>query len=134
MCVFRKTQHSFTRYPCTAQIHKLKFKSEYYLRKQQLCQKCKHRQPHFDFLNTDSKKISTWVSLLKRNDLLAKLCFSCNLSIGCLPKFDFSCVSGFFLAGFLFENSFFSKSRLCTRPLFSCFLTNLDQLAGQPIL
>jgi hypothetical protein len=44
-------------------------------RKQQLCQKCKHRQSHFDFPNTDSKKISTWVSLLKRNDLLAKLCF-----------------------------------------------------------
>ncbi len=29
-----------------------------------------------DFPNTESKKISTWVSLLKRNDLLANLCFS----------------------------------------------------------
>ncbi len=45
-------------------------------RKQQSCQKCKHRQSHFDFPNTDSKKISTWISLLKRNNLLAKLCFS----------------------------------------------------------
>ncbi len=45
-------------------------------RKQQSCQKCEHRRSHFDFPNTDSKKISSWVSLLKRNDLLAKLCFS----------------------------------------------------------
>jgi hypothetical protein len=44
--------------------------------KQQSCQKCKHRQPHFDFPNTASKKKSTWVSLFKRNNLLAKLCFS----------------------------------------------------------
>ncbi len=28
-----------------------------------------------DFPNTDSKKISTWVSLLTRNNLLANLCF-----------------------------------------------------------
>ncbi len=69
MCVFCKTQHSFTLYLSIlylslvpAQIHKLKFKSEYYLRKQQSCQKCKHRQSHFDFPNTDSKKVSTWVS------------------------------------------------------------------------
>jgi hypothetical protein len=45
------------------------------LRKQQSCQKCEHRQSHFDFPNTDSKKISTWVSLLSRNNLLVKLCF-----------------------------------------------------------
>ncbi len=45
-------------------------------RKQQSCQKCEHRQSHFDFPNTDSKKISTWISLLKRNNLLAKLSFS----------------------------------------------------------
>jgi hypothetical protein len=38
-------------------------------RKQHLCQKCEHQQLHFDFLNTDSKKISTWISLLKRNGL-----------------------------------------------------------------
>jgi hypothetical protein len=44
-------------------------------KKQHLCQKCKYRQLHFDFPNTDSKKISTWVSLLKRKNLLAKLCF-----------------------------------------------------------
>ena len=45
-------------------------------RKQQMCQKCKHWQSHFDFLNTASKIDSYWVSLYKRNDLLAKLCFS----------------------------------------------------------
>ncbi len=45
-------------------------------RKQQSCQKCKHWQSHFNFPNTDSKKISTRVSLLKRNNLLAELCFS----------------------------------------------------------
>jgi hypothetical protein len=39
------------------------------LREKHSCQKCEHRQLHFDFPNTDSKKISTWVSLLKRNDL-----------------------------------------------------------------
>jgi hypothetical protein len=62
-------------FSCTTQIHKLKFKSEYYLRKQQLRQKWEHWQSHFDFPNTDSKKISTLVSLLKRNNSLAKLCF-----------------------------------------------------------
>jgi hypothetical protein len=50
-----------------------------------------------------------------------------------LPKFNFLCV-WFFLAGLSFESSFFSKSRSCTQPLFSHFVTNLDQLAGQPIL
>ncbi len=44
--------------------------------KQQSCSKCKHQQSHFDFLNTVSKKKSNWVSLLKRNDLQAKVCFS----------------------------------------------------------
>ncbi len=29
------------------------------LKKQESCQKCKHRQSHFDFPNTDSKKIYT---------------------------------------------------------------------------
>jgi hypothetical protein len=40
-------------------------------RKQQSCQKCKHRQSHFDFLNN-----AYWVSFFKRNNLLAKICFS----------------------------------------------------------
>jgi hypothetical protein len=92
-------------FSCSTQIHKLKFNSENHLRKQQSCQKCKHRQSHFDFPNTDSKKISTWVSLLKRNNLLAKLCFSYNLSIGCLLKFDFSCVCAFFCR--IFVRAFF---------------------------
>ncbi len=43
------------------------------------------------------------------------------------------CVFFLFLARFLFQGSFFSESRLCTRPLFSHFVTNLDRLAGQPI-
>ena len=38
-----------------------------------------------------------------------------------------------FLARFLFQSSFFSKSEWCTRPLFSHFVTNLDRFAGQPI-
>ncbi len=33
----------------------------------------------------------------------------------------------------MFQSSFFSESRLCTRRLFSHFVTNLDRLAGQPI-
>ncbi len=33
------------------------------LSRKQLCQKCKHQQSHFDFLNTASKKNSTWVFL-----------------------------------------------------------------------
>ncbi len=44
-------------FSCTAQIHKLKFKSEYYLEK--ICEivsKCKHRQSHYDFLYTVSKR------------------------------------------------------------------------------
>jgi hypothetical protein len=44
-------------------------------RKQQLCQKCEHRQSHFDFPNTDSKKISTWISLLKRNNFSSQVVF-----------------------------------------------------------
>ncbi len=44
------------------------------------------------------------------------------------------CVFVLCLAGFLFESFFFSKSRLCTRPLFSHFVSNLDQLACQLIL
>ncbi len=43
-------------------------------------------------------------------------------------------VFGLFLAGCLFVSSIFSESRLFTRPLFSYFVTNLDWLAGQPIL
>jgi hypothetical protein len=39
--------------------------------KQQSCQKCKHWQSHFDFLNN-----AYWVSLFERNNLLAKICFS----------------------------------------------------------
>ncbi len=73
------------------------------LKKAAIMSKCKHRQSHFDFPNTDSKKNSTWVSLLKRNNLLAKLCFSWNLSIGCLPKFDFPCVCAFFSRIFVWE-------------------------------
>jgi hypothetical protein len=44
------------------------------------------------------------------------------------------CVFVLFLAGFLFVSSFFSKSRLCTWPLLSHFVKNLDRLAGQSIL
>jgi hypothetical protein len=40
-------------------------------RQQQSCQKCKHRKSM-----KHSKKKSTWIYLLKRNNLLAKLCFS----------------------------------------------------------
>ncbi len=50
-----------------------------------------------------------------------------------MPNLDF-CVFVLFLAGFLFKSSYFSKSKLCTRPLFRHFEINLDQLAGQPIL
>ncbi len=45
-------------------------------RKQQSCQKYKNWQSHFDFPNLYFKKKSTWVSLLKRNNLLVKLSFS----------------------------------------------------------
>jgi hypothetical protein len=43
------------------------------------------------------------------------------------------CVFVLFLARFLFQSSFFSKSRLCRWPLFSHFVTNLDWLAGRLI-
>jgi hypothetical protein len=69
-------------FSCIAQIHKLKFKSEYYLRIN-MWNRVKIRTPaispwfpeQLDFPNTDSKKNSTWVSLLKRYNLLANLCF-----------------------------------------------------------
>ncbi len=50
-----------------------------------------------------------------------------------LAKIWFFCVCDFFSRIFVWE-FFFSKSRLCTQPLFSHFVTNLDRLAGQPIL
>ncbi len=37
----------------------------------QSCQKCEHWQSHFDYLNN-----AYWVSLFKRNNSLAKICFS----------------------------------------------------------
>ncbi len=43
-------------------------------------------------------------------------------------------VFGLFLAGLLFESSFFSESRLCTWPLFIHVIINLDWLAIQLIL
>ena len=68
----------FVYFSCSAQIHKLKFKSEYYLRinignpaislwfpkkwlfgffifswRQESCQKCDHRQSYFNFLRND---------------------------------------------------------------------------------
>jgi hypothetical protein len=73
VCIY-KTKLSFTLYlsilyfSCTAQICTLKLKSEYYLRiHRKLCQKCKHRQSHFDFL-----KNAYPVSLFLRNNLLVK--------------------------------------------------------------
>jgi hypothetical protein len=46
-------------------------------RKQQLCQKCKHRQSHFNIPNTDSKKISTRV-FLKEKQLASQIVFLVN--------------------------------------------------------
>jgi hypothetical protein len=43
-----------------------------------------------------------------------------------VPAVIFCCVFILFLARFLFQSSFFSKSRLWTWPLFSHFVTNLD--------
>ncbi len=47
-----------------------------------LCQKCKHRQSHFDFLNN-----AYWVSFFKRNNSLAKICFLWG------PNFLLMCIS-----------------------------------------
>ncbi len=41
-----------------------------------LCQKCDHRQSHYDSLYTVSKKISYYVSLFYRNNSPAKVLFS----------------------------------------------------------
>jgi hypothetical protein len=48
-------------------------------------------------------------------------------------KINFLYVCAFFSRIFV-QELFFSESRLCSRPLFSHFVTNLDWLAGQPIL
>ncbi len=42
--------------------------------------KCKHQQSHYDFLYTVSKKISYWVSLFYRSNLITKVCFSWDLN------------------------------------------------------
>ncbi len=47
-----------------------------------LCQKCKHQQSHFVFLNN-----ACWVSLILRNNLLAKIVFSLD------PNFLLLCIS-----------------------------------------
>jgi hypothetical protein len=59
-------------------------------------------------------------------------CMGKKWDIGCLPYLIFLCVCAFFSKIFVPE-FFFSKSRLCTQPLFSHFVSNLDWLAGQPI-
>ncbi len=72
MCVPHKTQHSFTLYLSILYLYLVPHRP---IKEAEIVSKCKHRQSHYDFPNTDSKKISTWVSLLKTNYLLAKLCF-----------------------------------------------------------
>ncbi len=74
MCVFHKTCIFlfciFLLYRADAQIEvqiRILLKDEY----RKLCQKCKCRQSHFDFLNN-----AYWVSLFYRNNLLAKISFS----------------------------------------------------------
>jgi hypothetical protein len=64
------------------------------------------------------------IIVLFANKLDEVLVGACHNSICCVFSF---------LARFLFQSSFFSKSRLCTWPFFSHFGTNLDRLAGQPI-
>ncbi len=74
----------FVSFSCTTQFHKLKFKSEYYLRINigNRVKKCEHWQSHFDFLNN-----AYWVSFFMRNILLAKICFSQD------PNFLLLCIS-----------------------------------------
>ena len=66
--LFYSVSFYFVYFSCTAQICTLKFKSEYYLRiNRKSCQKCEHRQSHFDFL-----KNAYPVSLFLRNNSLVK--------------------------------------------------------------
>ncbi len=73
------------------------------------------------------------IFLLYHADPQVEVQIRLSVIIGCLPKSNFLYVCAF-LAGVLFESSFFSKSRLCTRPLFSHFIRILDRLASQLIL
>ncbi len=103
-------------------------------RKQQLCQKCDHRQSHFDFPNTDIQRKFLLGFLYQREQLTSQVVFLVKSKHWVLAEICFCVCLFFFLAGFMFKSSFFSKSRLCTRPLFSHFVRNLDRLSGQPIL
>jgi hypothetical protein len=69
--------------------------------------KCKHWQSHYDSLYTVSKKNSYWVSLFERNDLLAKVCFSYDLSTLLLSIVSF----------FVFNRSAASQSQLFLKEL-----------------
>ncbi len=71
---------------------------------------------------------------IKEKQLASQVVFLVKSKHWVLAKILFFHVFVLFLAGFLFETSFISKSRLCTQPLFSHIIINLDWLAGQSIL
>jgi hypothetical protein len=72
-------------------------------------------------------------TLLKEAAIVSKMWTQANTLWFPEHRFKDNFYLGFFLAEFLFESSFFSKSRLCTWHLFSHFVRNLDRLASQPI-
>ena len=78
----------FVYFSCTAQIHKLKFISEYYydenMKSCAPCQKCEHRQSHVDFLKNDYS-----VSLFLINNSLAESYFLWNPNFLLLHIFFF---------------------------------------------
>ncbi len=71
---------------------------------------------------------------IKEKQLASQVVFLVKSKHWVPAKISVFCMVGLFLAEFLFKSSFFSESRLCTRPLFNHFVRNLDLLVVQPIL
>ncbi len=68
--------------------------------------------------------------LIKETEFASQVVFLVKSKHWVLAKIWFFCVFVLFLSGFSFRSSFFSESRLCTRPLFSHFEINLDWFAS----
>ncbi len=114
-------------------MHKLKFKSEYYLRKQRLCQKMQTPAITLWFPKHRFKENFYLGFFIKEKWLASQVVFLVKSKHWVLAEIWFFVCLGFF-GRIIIRGSFFSESRLCTRPLFSHFVRNLDRLAGQPIL
>jgi hypothetical protein len=140
MCVFRKTQHSFTLYLSILYLSLVPHRSTCWSSNQNITWGSSNHVEnentgnHTLISRTQIQRIFYLGFFIKGKQLASQVVFLIKiLALGACRNLIF-CVFVLFLAGFLFKSSIFSKSRLCTRPLISRFVTNLHRLTGQPSL